>query len=179
MKKLLFVLLILLSACTAPPFEISEQLSLTSPAALIIEGVPPASLSLDWAPEPIEAFILSQNADGFTGGEDYQVVAVGRLISKRVEGYISNFSRLDQKSADHVIVTIEDARLNYKYGLNKLSYAKLLINAEIAINGESHRKVYFRQVDDQSDLSESTMLELVFDDVSIEIGQDILTTLAK
>lgn len=178
--RILFLLLLMpLCGCSATPLHIPERLSLINPEALIIEGTPPQDIALSWQPTPIEDFIISQNADGFSGRNDYQDIAVGRLVSQRVEDYIGTFSKVASKSDNRATVTIESARLNYRYAWKELSYAKLLINAEISINGQSNRKIYYQQILDRSDLSTPEMFGAVFDRVATEIGQDILTAMAR
>lgn len=169
-------LLLLLCGCSSAPFEITERLRLENPAALIIDSRPLASATLQWAPQPIDDFIISQNADGLKGRNVYQKIAVGRLISRRVEDYIGTLSKLDPDSPNRVIVTIKDAELNYKYGWSNLIYAKLLINAEITAGNQSRKKIYYRQVTNRPELTTEEMLAEVFDQIAIEIGRDILTS---
>lgn len=179
MRIPLVLLLLLLSGCSVAPLAITEQLSLDSPEMLIIDKAPPESVSLDWAPQPIDDFIISQNADGFTGRNDYQDFAVGRLLSTRVEDYIETVSSVVAKSDNRAIVTIEAVNLDYKYSWKNLAYAKLLVNAEITANGKSRSKIYYRQIIDQPKMAATEMLESIFDEVAIEMSQDILTTLAR
>ena len=179
MRIPLFILLLLISGCSAAPLEISEQLSLDSPEMLIIDSTPPKSVSLKWAPQPIDQFIISQNADGFTGRNDYRDFAVGRLLSIRVEDYIKTVSSIVNDSDNQATITIEAVNLNYKYSIRNLAYAKLLVNAEITVNRKSKSKIYYRQIIDQPKMEASKMLESLFDEVAIEIGQDILSTLAR
>lgn len=179
MRIPLFILLLLLSGCSAAPLEISEKLSLDSPEMLIIDTTPPQSVSLKWAPQPIDEFIISQNADGFSGRNDYRDFAVGRLISTRVEDYIGTVSSIVDDSDNQATITIESVNLNYKFRLKKLAYAKLLVNAEITANRKSKSKIYYRQTMDPPKIDASKVLESLFDEVAIEIGQDILSTLAR
>lgn len=179
MKVLFLLLLIPLCGCSATSLEIPERLRLATPEALINDGLPPQDLSLNWQPNPIEDFIISQNADGISGRNDYQEIAVGRLISHRVEDYLGTLSRLDPKSDNRATVTIESARLNYRYAWNRLAYAKLLINAELSIRGKSNRKIYYQQILDPANFSEQEIFGEIFDRVAVEIGQDILASLAR
>ena len=179
MNSVRYLLLLLLCGCTVAQFDLSERLTLDSPEALIVEGTPPAKVSLQWAPQPIEQFNISQNADGLTDRNDYRDFAVGRLISKRVEDYIGTVSQLVPAGDDRVTVTFNDASLNYKFGWRNLAYAKLLVNAEIQINNRSRKKIYYRQSVDRPELTAVAMLDAVFDEVAIEIGQDILGALAR
>ena len=178
-RILLVLILILLSGCTGAPLEMTEHLSLDNPEMLIIENTPPKNISLNWAPQPIDDFIISQNADGFTGRDDYRDFAVGRLLSTRVEEYINTVSSIISNSENRAIVTIEAVNLSYKYGWNNLAYAKLLVNAAITANGKTRSKIYYQQLIDQSKMTPSKTLESLFDAVAIELSQEILTTLTR
>jgi hypothetical protein len=175
----LFMLLLLLFGCSAAPLEINDRLDLGDPEALILDIIPPEKMSLNWAPQPINDFIISQNADGLTGRNNYQDFAIGQLISKRVEDYLGTVSRIVPNSDNRATVTMESAQLNYKYGWKNLDYVKLLINATVTVDRKSRSKIYYRQIVDQPELSESEMLDEVFDGVSVELGQDILSMLAR
>jgi len=176
-KSIFFALLLLLAGCSAMPLELTEHISVNSPQTLQLVAPPPTSLNLAWQPQPIDDFIISQNADGVIGHTHYQDVAIGRLISRRVETLLRTVTSIDSQSDSLVTVSVEEARLGYKYGVNRLAYANLLLNVAIAAEGRSHSKIYYRQSTDQAGLSASESLEMLFDSLAIEIAQDVLASL--
>ncbi|MDT8420131.1 MAG: hypothetical protein RQ754_06835 [Desulfuromonadales bacterium] len=177
MKSIFIASLLLLTGCSATPLDLSEQISRSSPQSLQLTAPPPSSLSLAWQPRPIDDFIISQNADGLIGGTRYQDIAIGRLISRRVAELLGSVTTLDPLSANQVIVTIEDARLGYKYGISRLAYANLLLNVTISADDRSHSKIYYRQSSDGTERSAAESLDVLFDSIAIEIAQDVLATL--
>ena len=137
-------------------------------------------IALRWMPQDFPSRIDIQGASGFVGSGSRTRVPIGEALTGRIRDVLNASIGTDPNSARVLTITVIDAKSKFKYGFsrNQLTYGETHLKARFEIENMNWEEDFSSQIDkSQVAATWAYLLEKSWDEVSLQVGQNVLSHL--
>lgn len=141
-------------------------------------------ISIKWLPIEFPKRIDIQGSSGYVGGAAYNRIPTGIALSSRITEVIDSSVGINDASTKVVTIKINEAKTEFEYcalviNTPSIDTGRCFLDVEFIIGNKTWRRKFKSEAYDPTYgcTSQTGILEKVWDDISLQVGREIVDNL--